>query len=64
MCGQWAKQGKFSAAKVKAIMSHCKTENASAAWLLLAVVSAFKPKLDYNVIVDCWNEYSNSGLYG
>ena len=61
VCLHWAKQGKFSAAKVKAIMSHSRTENAAAAWLLLAEVSSFKPKLDYKVIVECWKEYRSTG---
>ncbi|XP_028399882.1 condensin-2 complex subunit D3-like [Dendronephthya gigantea] len=61
VCYHWAKQGKFTPAKVKAILSHTGSTNASAAWLLLSEISAFKPKLDHKKIIECFNEYTSQG---
>lgn len=61
VCYHWAKQGKFTPAKVKAILSHTGSTNASAAWLLLSEISAFKPKLDHKKIIECFNEYMSGG---
>ncbi|CAB4010599.1 condensin-2 complex subunit D3 isoform X2, partial [Paramuricea clavata] len=61
VCYHWAKQGKFTPAKIKAIMSHTINANASAAWLLLSEISAFKPKLDHKKIIECCNEYISEG---
>ena len=63
VCYHWAKQGKFTPAKIKAIMSHTGNTNASAAWLLLSEISSFKPKLNHKTIIECCNEYMSKGEY-
>ena len=61
VCYHWAKQGKFTPAKVKAIFSHTGSTDASAAWLLLSEISAFKPKLEHKKIIECFHDYMSKG---
>ncbi len=44
-------------------MSHTGNTNASAAWLLLSEISAFKPKLNHTKIIECFNEHMSEGKY-
>ncbi|XP_068094896.1 condensin-2 complex subunit D3 isoform X2 [Hyperolius riggenbachi] len=58
VCSLWGKQDKFSATLFKNLISHTGTEHDTPAWMLLAKVTIFAPKLDYTKILSTWEEVS------
>ncbi|KAL2078279.1 hypothetical protein ACEWY4_025964 [Coilia grayii] len=56
----WSRQNKFSTAFVNTLIKHTKTDNAPAAWMLLAKVAGAAPGLDYQTILDEWDHLLQS----
>ncbi|XP_063077652.1 condensin-2 complex subunit D3 [Engraulis encrasicolus] len=56
----WSRQNKFSAAFVNTLIKHTKTDNAAAAWMMLARVAGAAPGLDYQTILDEWDNLRQS----
>ncbi|XP_069752394.1 condensin-2 complex subunit D3 [Narcine bancroftii] len=56
----WSHQDKFTSAFIKDLISHTDTDHAVAAWMLLSKVAESLPKLNYDKIVDSWDDIYRS----
>ncbi|XP_042558993.1 condensin-2 complex subunit D3 isoform X2 [Clupea harengus] len=51
----WSRQKKFSTAFVNTLIKHTETEHAPVAWMLLSQVTRAAPGLDYETILNKWD---------
>ncbi|XP_078673980.1 condensin-2 complex subunit D3-L-like isoform X1 [Branchiostoma floridae x Branchiostoma belcheri] len=56
-CNIWSRQGKLTPRLVKALSTHVSSDHTEAAWMMLALVAKYCPKMDYSMVLDNWQGY-------
>ncbi|XP_066279789.1 condensin-2 complex subunit D3-L-like isoform X2 [Branchiostoma lanceolatum] len=56
-CNIWSRQGKLTARLLKALSTHVSSDHTEAAWMMLALVAKYCPKMDYSMVLDNWQGY-------
>ncbi|XP_048471537.1 condensin-2 complex subunit D3 isoform X2 [Rhincodon typus] len=59
----WSHQNLFNSTFIKCLISHTEAEHAPAAWMLLSKIAGLSPKLNYEKIIDSWeNVYRTQNI--
>ncbi|XP_078589541.1 condensin-2 complex subunit D3-like [Branchiostoma floridae x Branchiostoma japonicum] len=56
-CNIWSRQGKLTARLLKALSTHVSSDHTEAAWMMMALVAKYCPKMDYSMVLDNWQGY-------